>query len=141
MRRRLVLMLALATGGSAAAETRTVGSRLFVERALPGGLVGTRLMPAPDRLPRGQSVVVLVSDGARAGAEPVAVVSAVPAGLRFDRFEGHAELSIDGGRHFRPLLVTFAGERRGQPAEVTHLRWRIAPGARPPVLSFRGTVR
>lgn len=142
MRRSMGLVLALAASGSALAETRTAGSRLFVEQALVRGVAGSRLKPAPNRLSPGQSVVVLVHAGASAGGASLSVVAAVPPGLRFDRADRNAELSIDGGRRFGSLAALSTGRgRRALPADVTHLRWRIAPGARASVLSFRGTVR
>ena len=137
MLRPFVLILALAVSSTAVAQVRTVSGRLFVERPSASGV---RLSPAPNRLARGRTVVVLV-DSDTAG--PADVVSAIPAALRFDRADGGAELSVDGGRRFGALatLTTADGARRAQPADVTHIRWRIAPATRPPVLSFRGTVR
>ena len=142
MRTALLLALALASAGTAAAQTGAT-SRLFVERPSSDGVPGVRLIRAPARLSPGQPVVVLVNYTTGQATDPASVVSAVPAALRFDRAGGGAELSVDGGRRFGRLasLSSPDGSRPAQPSDVTHIRWRIAPAARPPVLSFRGTVR
>lgn len=138
------LLLTLLIAGPAVAQNRAAASsRLFVERAMPGRSPGIRLVPAPDRLRRGQSVIVLLTYRVEDRALRTTIVNAVPPSLRFDRADGRAELSIDGGRRFGRLTSLTVGpeRRRAVPSDVTHIRWAVAPSARQPVLSFKGTVR
>lgn len=144
MARLVPLLLTLLVAGPAVAQSAAAASsRLFVERAMPGRAPGVRLVPAPERLRRGQSVIVLVVYRVENGAPRTTVVNSVPPSLRFERADGRAELSVDGGRRYGRLTSLTVGDeaRRAVPADVTHIRWQVAPSARPPVLSFRSTVR
>lgn len=119
-----------------------VSSRMFVEA--PGRLdrpAGTRLFPAPDRLNRGDRLIVLVQFQVHAERSSVVVTSPIPSGLRFDGASSGAELSVDDGRRFRPGAAMLAGDGTALNA-VTHVRWRVRAedGARG-ALSFRGVVR
>lgn len=138
----LLLALALGTPAGALDATRFATGRLFVEQPIAGRANGVRLVPAPGRLRRGQSVVVLVAiRGNPRGA--AFVISAVPDGLSFLAADGRAELSIDGGRRFGrlPSLTATDDGRRAHPDDVTHVRWRLTPLERAPSLTFRSRVR
>lgn len=142
MRAPLLLALLLAAAPALAAPAGLT-THLFVERDGAGS--GLRLVPVPDRLRRGERVVVVVSVS---GTPGITVIQPVPPALRFAGARGERlELSVDSGRTFGPLpnlAVPQAegGERAAGPADVTHVRW--SPSDRPParaLFSFRAVVR
>ena len=144
MGRALLILLTLAFAAPAGARdaSRLATSRLFVEQPVAGDAVGVRLIPAPHRLRRGQSVVVLVALPRSAPARAL-VVSAVPDGLAFEAADRRAELSVDGGRRFGSLSSLTAGgaQRSAVPAHVTHVRWRLESSGQVSSMIFRGRVR
>lgn len=138
----LLALIAVAAPAMAENAVAQVSSRLFVEA--PGRIdprASTHLSPAPERLNRGDRLVVLVRYEVPSDGSSALVTSPVPAGLRFDGASAGAELSVDGGRRFRPGRALLAGNGMALNA-VTHVRWRIRAGDDGRgVLSFRGVVR
>ena len=118
-----------------------VSSRLFVEASgRVDGQGGTRLAPVPDRLNRGDRLIVFVRFNLPPESRSAFVTSPVPSGLRFDGASAGAELSNDGGRRFRPGDALLAGDGTALNT-VTHVRWRVRGDGVRGALSFRGVVR
>lgn len=147
MRALLSLSLLLAVA-PAAAQDAGLTTHLFVERDVAGQdrpASTLRLLPIPERLRRGDRVVVVVSAPFAAG---LAIVQPVPAVLRFAGARGERlSLSVDGGRTFGPLAALAVseadgGERAAGPADVTHVRWAAPPmPVARALFSFRAVVR
>lgn len=122
--------LSLGTGWQAsAAAPVTFDSAVFVEHTRPGDV--RQLEPA-DRLSRGERVVTIVTwrrNGGNAGNGGFTVVNPMPRAIAYqDSASDDTEVSVDGGRTWGKLGSLRIGNRYATPEDVTHVRWRIAPG-------------
>lgn len=128
-----LLLIAAAAAAQAPLQLET---RMLTEtrQAASDGTTRTVLGP-PARVAPGDPVVVQVRYR-NTGTAPIGglvVANPVPAGLVYRGPRGAApEVSVDG-RSFAPLASLRVGGRPALPADVTHVRWRLAapvpPGA------------
>lgn len=104
-------------------------SAVFVERVASGNV--RHLEPA-ERMIRGDRVVTIVSwyrlsEGGADGS--FVITNPMPRAIAFqDTAREDGEVSVDGGRTWGRLGTLRVGQRLASPEDVTHLRWRIAPG-------------
>ena len=138
MIRFVPLAAALLAAQAVAAGPLEVTSRVFLQQqvAAPDGTMRVQLVPAA-RVTPGDRLTVVVSYR-NAGRQPIAdlaIVDPVPAGLAYRGGEPGApvpDVSVDGSR-FGPLGGLAVAGRPAGPADVTHVRWRVAgalaPGA------------
>ncbi len=114
-----------------AAPRVALNSAIFVEKQEAGNV--RRLEPA-SKLSRGDRVVTVLTwrqsggpkDGNGAGftlTNPLPRSIAYQGSAREDE-----EVSVDGGRSWGRLGDLFIGARLATPEDVTHVRWRVAPG-------------
>ena len=121
---------ASASPGSHAGPRVATESAVFVERVASGNV--RHLEPA-ERMIRGDRVVTIVSwyrlsEGGNADGSFV-ITNPLPRAITFqDSAREDAEVSVDGGRNWGRLGALRVGQRLATPEDVTHLRWRIAPG-------------
>jgi hypothetical protein len=119
-----------ATQAGATAPRIATESAVFVERVQPGNV--RHLEPA-ERLSRGERVVTIVSwyrlsEGGGPDGSFI-ITNPMPRAIAFqDSAREDAEVSVDGGRNWGKLGILRIGARLASPEDVTHLRWRIAPG-------------
>ena len=101
-------------------------SAVYVERAQPGN---ERSLEPAARLSRGDRVVTIVTwykmggDGGFTITNPLPRAIAYQASARDDQ-----EVSVDNGRTWGRLADLRVGGRQATPEDVTHMRWRVAPG-------------
>lgn len=143
-----LLILATATAiavpavAAPASSPLELSTRMLVEKPVTAadGTVQTRLVAPTHAVPGDRVVVVLAyrNTGARA-LSGLTLADPVPAGIVFRGVAAGVpapEVSVDG-TIFSPLAAS-------RPAEVRHVRWRLAtplaPGARGE-LSYRATIR
>ena len=126
-----IAVAALLASSPLAAEGVAIDSAVYRESA---GADGARQVAPASRLLRGDRVVTILRWDAPRGARYTAV-SPVPAGLTIESAsQAGLEISIDGGRSWRPL-----DDPDAVPPGTTHLRWRIDGGEGR--LSYRAVVR
>lgn len=118
---------------------------VFIERAepVPGGGTVRTIEPADD-LRSGDRVVLMMEWQAAsrtASGKGFTLSSAIPGDLYYRRGGGDTQVSIDGGRNWGQLGGLRHGSRLAMAQDVTHLRWRIAPGRDAGRVSFSAVVR
>ncbi len=121
----------LGTSWQVSAQTRvTFDSAVYVEHMKPGDV--RQLEPA-DRLSRGARVVTIVTwrknGGARDFGGGFTITNPMPRAIAYQNSASDdTEVSVDGGRTWGKLGTLRMGSRYATPEDVTHVRWRIAPG-------------
>jgi hypothetical protein len=129
--RRLATILALSVPAAAlAAPLVTLDSAVFVERVRPGAL---RLLEPARQLKRGDRLVYVVSWQRLGGTSSLGggftVTNPLPRTVYYQRSAaGDEQVSVDGGKRWGKLESLRIGARIATPEDVTHLRWRVAPG-------------
>lgn len=124
---KLVCALALAAPVIAtAAPLVALDSDVFIERFVPNK--GRLLQPA-SALKRGDRVVYIVSWTRMGGAGGFTVTNPLPRQVYFQgSADGREEVSLDGGRTWGRLDAMRLGTRLATAEDVTHVRWKVAPG-------------
>jgi uncharacterized repeat protein (TIGR01451 family) len=152
--RFLLTLLALLLPGAALAQSQVaLTSNIFVERTTtgPNGAARTSL-EAPGIVTPGDRLMFVLSYRNNAGspATDFVVTNPIPESVSFVTSESAGSvLSIDGGRTWGPLSAfsvrnADGTSRPATPADVTHVRWRIAqpiPAGGSGELRFRGIVK
>ncbi len=153
MRSLVLVSAALVPAPALAADQVHLANDVFLERIgrTPDGAPIVHLEP-PRRVSSGDRLLFVLSYRNR-GARPAAdliVTNPVPDAVTFAGADDpDADVSIDGGATWGKLgelqLRDAAGRMRSAaPADVTHVRWRIAaavPSGGSGELSFRGIAR
>jgi hypothetical protein len=119
--------ISLGTGWQASAQAPvSFDSAVYVEHMKPGDV--RQLEPA-DRLSRGERVVTIVTWKRSAGSGAFTVTNPLPRAIAYqDSASDDTEVSADGGRTWGKLGSLRIGGRYVTAEDVTHVRWRIAPG-------------
>lgn len=117
---------ALATPAEAHARARVaIDSAVFVERI---GEDSERVLAPARRLSRGDRVVYVLDWKGQGGDGGFVVTNPLP---RSVAYQGSAnedeEVSADGGQTWGKLGTLKVAGRLAMAADVTHVRWRIAP--------------
>ena len=150
----LLPLLALLLPGAALAQSQVaLTSNIFVERTTtgPDGAARTSL-EAPGIVTPGDRLVFVLSyrNNAASPATDFVVTNPMPESVGFVAAESAGSvLSIDGGRSWGALGALSVrnadgSSRPATPADVTHVRWRIAqpiPAGGSGELRFRGVVK
>lgn len=128
------ILTCLAASTAMAQSTMETSQAMYVERSIAAGNGHTVQMiePAETLIP-GDRVVLIVEWPNAPAPRGLTVASAVPRALAFQRSSSDdVEVSTDGGRNWGRLglmqVVDKGSTRLASPEDVTHLRWRIAPG-------------
>lgn len=123
-----VLLAGMAHAATGVSLTASVNQEQTVEE---NGRTVTRLVPAA-RIAPGDAVVYVLAyaNGGAKRADDVVITNPVPANLQFVEADG-AEVSVDSGKTYGPLAsltVNIDGTTRAATAaDVTHVRWALAP--------------
>ena len=153
-RKFLLTLLALLLPGAALAQSQVaLTSTVLVERTTtgPNGAARTSL-EAPGIVTPGDRLVFILSYRNNAGspATDFVVTNPMPESVSYVASESaDAILSVDGGRTWGALSALSVRNADGTsrpatPADVTHVRWRIAqaiPAGGSGELRFRGVVK
>ncbi len=145
---RLVVLLALILipATARAGQAQGVASDVYVERqdVRADGSRRVRLQPAA-LVRSGDNLVFRVNYHPGGAASPKLLTSVVPDSVDF--ISGGDIVSVDGGRHWGPLVNLAVRDadgtlRRALAEDVTHVRWLIGePGEPRSSLLFRGRAR
>ncbi len=152
--RFLLILLAMLLPGTALAQSQVaLTSNVLVERTTtgPNGAARTSL-EAPGIVTPGDRLVFVLSyrNNAASPATDFVVTNPIPESVSFTAAESAGSvLSIDGGRTWGLLSALSVRNADGTnrpatPADVTHVRWRIAqpiPAGGSGELRFRGVVK
>lgn len=111
---------------AAAAPLVALDSDVFIERMIPNK--GRVLQPA-STLKRGDRVVYIVNWVRTGGQGGFTVINPLPRQVYFQgSADGREEVSLDGGRTWGRLDAMRVGTRLATAEDVTHVRWKVAPG-------------
>ena len=103
-----------------------LANAVFVERVKAGNI---RLLEPVDRLSRGDRVVTVVSWQSSGTHGGFTVTNPLPRAIAFQSSaRADEEVSVDGGRTWGRLGTLGINGRIATPEDVTHVRWRVAPG-------------
>lgn len=138
LRKTLYGIIGLAGAVHAQGVPLRFDSDVFVERLDRGA----RVLEHADALHPGDRLVFVVTWSGSA-EHGLWVTNPLPGSVAFDPGSTDTQVSVDGGRSYGALpalLVRDHGTlRRALPADVTHVRWRVA--GRAGQVLFRGVVR
>ena len=125
----LVAVGALAAVPATAKTSVSLDSAVFVERQQTGNI---RSLEPARRLNRGDRVVTIVTWQRllpSTGNGSFLVTNPLPSAIAYqDSTHDNEEVSVDGGRSWGQLGMLRRGARTATPEDVTHIRWRVAPG-------------
>jgi uncharacterized repeat protein (TIGR01451 family) len=150
LRGSLIFAVSVAIAAAApAAGAMSLNAAVMQEQTVQAnGQPVTKLVPA-GRVGPGDAVVYVLSFANSGGkrADDVVITNPVPANLQFVDADG-AEVSVDGGKAYGALAslrlpAADGSTRLATAADVTHVRWAlapVAPGASGQV-SFRARVK
>lgn len=154
MFRALIGLIALALPAMAAAANGDIeiDSDVFVEKTVTRSGEKRHILQKAARIAPGDRLVFILRyrNEGDANAKTLSLTNPMPRGVRFlDTPGSRALVSVDGGRSWgvlRNLSVrqVDGGTRPAEPADVTHVRWRIAEGlaaGEGGKVLFRGTAR
>ena len=111
---------------ASASPSVATDSAVFVERLAPGNV--RHLEPA-DHLIRGDRIITVVTWYRMGGDGGFVITNPMPRAITYqESAHRDEEVSIDGGRSWGRLGALRIGTRLASPEDVTHVRWRIAPG-------------
>ena len=117
--------IAAATTASATPNV-AMDSAVFVEKST--GKNVRQLEPAR-QLRRGDRVVTIVSWYRMGGNGGFVITNPLPRAIAYESSAREdTEVSVDGGKTWGKLSQMRIGSRVASPEDVTHVRWRIAPG-------------
>jgi uncharacterized repeat protein (TIGR01451 family) len=148
-----LLVLLLSPGLALAADSVTLASEVFVEKAVVAPDGRTRIMLDQPKLVMPGDNLVFVLKYRNEGNAPAAhfsVTNPMPSAVAFREAPGNlAQYSVDNGRNWGSLATLRVQEQDGRwrsarPEDVTHVRWTFRqplPVGASGKLTFRGAVR
>ncbi len=153
MRLLLALFLMMTPGLAQASESVSLSSAVYVERVKTDAHGKAKaVLEAPKVVVPGDRLVFMLHyvNSGDAPKQNFIVTNPMPKAVAYQGAQdGIAQVSVDGGKTWGPLVLLRMKENDGsvrsaRPEDVTHVRWAIRDavpvGARG-TLSFRGIVR
>lgn len=152
MRILLILLGILAPSQAFAANSVTLSSMVFIEKAVADSAGRSHIvLEEPKTVTPGDRLVFILNyrNAGQLPASDFIVTNPLPGAVAFQGGAESAQVSIDGGRSWGTLPALRVHEadghwRNARPEDVTHLRWvlkQAIPAGAQGKLSFRGIVR